>query len=241
MPESSNKRITRSRNRNRHHRPGAHKTASNAKLPSLRGKDSPSPSHNSLLPGNIVNKEPGKSGLHDGVSSLQPSKATKQNNCSKDSGGSDSGLTRPAIIRVSIPNKESVTLGASPSSKVSDNMSALEGVQAPGQEYSSFNTIPPGPTDPLIQIMADLREIKADTQKLVKIESSVESLSNQISEVTQRTLKLEAVVEGTSARFTEIDRELRDLRSEVGAQAKSLAEMRNLRTFLRCLKRMWRK
>lgn len=56
------------------------------------------------------------------------------------------------------------------------------------------------PTDPLLLILADIQEIKAETKRLGKIESSVDSLFRQFSEITQRTLKLEATKSDTSTR-----------------------------------------
>lgn len=112
-------------------------------------------------------------------------------------------------------------------SKVGDNKDSN-----PSSGDNKEGTSPPALSNAektLLQVLADLNEIKITTAKLHTIEKTTADLSKDIQEVIHRTSELEEVVESSTARIRELGDEVSTLKTVATKQEKAISSLKNMK------------
>lgn len=79
----------------------------------------------------------------------------------------------------------------------------------------------------LARVLEELKEIKSQMAKVVKIEANTESLAKQLVEVSSRTSEIEEAVASNAARLREVDDEISTIKTFVGRQDCAIKALTN--------------
>lgn len=136
----------------------------------------------------------------------------------------DSGA--PDVIQSQSNQETSLTTGPPPSNtSVGDNIGS-EGSShtvcqcgAPKEDYGASIKL----------VLSELQEIKSEMSRLVKIESTTESLAKQVVGIANRTAELDTAVTSNTARLREVDDEITTIKTFVGKQENSINSLKRMK------------
>lgn len=109
---------------------------------------------------------------------------------------------------------------------VSDNLVGSSGIDNP------CHCVAPraGGRTILEMVLEELKDIKSQMAKVVKIESNTESLAKQLVEVSNKTSEMEEALASNSARLKEVNAELATIKTFMGKQECSINSLKNLKS-----------
>lgn len=81
----------------------------------------------------------------------------------------------------------------------------------------------------LTMVLEELKEIKSQMVRVVKIEANTESLAKQLIEVSSRTSEVEETVAANTARLSEVDEKISTIKAFVGKQECSINSLKKLK------------
>lgn len=124
-----------------------------------------------------------------------------------------------------IHENEAVTHGPASPTEVSDNREMA--VQTEPLKEQKQPTLP---VETILQMAAELKEIRTRVDKLDKIELSISTLTNQIGGLVEHTSKLEHSVDANSTKLNEVTEEVSSLQKTVELQGEAIAKLTTIKT-----------